>query len=102
MIDIKEVDTHGVMSSYDASKNTTVPRLFRYELAKILGLRQEQIARGAQPLVEIDGKMSVRDVVLKELREKALPFMICRTLPNNIKEYWKLEDLEIDFDTIQL
>jgi len=101
MIDVKEVDTHTVLATYDPSKNVTEPRLFRYELAKILGLREEQIARQAKPLVEVDRKMSVREIVFKELKEKKLPFMICRTLPNNIKEYWKLEDLEVDFDAIQ-
>jgi len=30
-----------------------------------------------------------------ELKQKKLPFIIQRPLPNNTFEYWKLEDLEI-------
>ena len=30
-----------------------------------------------------------------ELREKKLPFIIRRPLPNGSSEYWKIEDLEV-------
>ena len=100
MIDAKEVDTHTVLATYDPTKNKTAPRLTRYEKAKIIGLRLEQIRHGAQPLVKIDArdKTTVRDIVLKELNERMLPFMIARTLANVVKEYWRLEDMELDED----
>ncbi len=32
---------------------------------------------------------------LKELNQKKIPFMLCRTLPDKSEEYWRLEDLII-------
>jgi DNA-directed RNA polymerase subunit K/omega len=78
---------------YDPSLNKTSRVLTRYEKTKMLGIRMEQIARGAATSIKHEPGMSVRDIVLKELEARVLPFIIVRTLPNNTKEYYKLEDM---------
>ena len=73
----------------------TYPILSKYERAKILGLRVSQLNKGANPYVQIN--KNVLDNVLiaeKELKEKKVPFIIMRPMPNGKAEYWNVNDLE--------
>lgn len=88
-------DFDDIMLNYDLSKYTTRPLMTRFERAKIVGMRLEQLARGAPTLVDTSKCHSIRDVVLKELDEKKLPFIIIRSLPNGKKEYWRVADLVV-------
>ena len=40
-----------------------------------------------------DSATAMEEIVQKELELNKLPFMLCRTMPNGEKEYWKLEEL---------
>lgn len=84
-----------IMSTYDPTKNTTRNVLTRYEKAKIIGMRLEQVARGSKPYVDVKALKltNIRDIVIKELEDRKLPFMICRTLPNGQKEYYRIQDM---------
>lgn len=87
------VSNTDLLSAYDPSKNVTRNILSKYECAKILGMRMEQLARGAKPTVKTEGLTSVRDIAAKELKEKMIPFMISRTLANGKKEIWRIDDM---------
>lgn len=88
-------DFDDIMKGYDPSKYTTRNVMTKYEKTKVIGMRLEQLARGAATLVDIDkhGCKSIRDVVMKELEEKKLPFVIVRTLPNGKQEHWRVCDM---------
>ena len=74
----------------------TLPILSRYEKARILGERAEQINSGAQSFIELDPTMIDGYLIaLKELDQKKIPFIIQRPLPNGGSEYWRLCDLEM-------
>lgn len=74
----------------------TLPILSRYEKARILGERAEQINAGAQSFIELDPTMIDGYLIaLKELDQKKIPFIIQRPLPNGGSEYWRLCDLEM-------
>jgi DNA-directed RNA polymerase I, II, and III subunit RPABC2 len=89
-------DFNDIRHNYDPSKNVSRPVLTKYELTKIIGMRIEQLARGAPSLVEIEtNKQNIRNIVMKELQERLVPFMIIRSLPNGQKEYWRLTDMII-------
>ena len=76
--------------------HTTYPFLTKYEKTRILGLRISQLNEGARPLVSLNHAILDNHIIAEqELREKKLPFIIMRPLPNGKKEYWKLQDLEI-------
>jgi len=83
-----------IMTAYPESvkKNTTRNIMSKYEKTKVIGLRLEQLARGA--LATAEGA-NIRDIALNELEQRTLPFLIVRVLPNGIKEYWRLEDMII-------
>ena len=73
----------------------TYPILSKYERAKILGLRVSQLNKGAKPYVNIN--KNILDNILiaeKELKEKKIPFIIMRPMPNGKSEYWNVNDLE--------
>lgn len=85
--------TETKMDNTETDTRISRNRISRYEKAKIIGIRMEQLARGAQPTVDITGLKTVREIALKEYEEDKMPFMIARTLTNGTKEIWKLEEL---------
>ena len=73
----------------------TLPILSRYEKARALGERAEQINSGAQPFIEVESSMIDGYLIaMKELEQKKIPVIIQRPLPNGGSEYWRLSDLE--------
>lgn len=76
--------------------HTTQPVLTKYERARLIGLRATQLANGAQPLVSVPNTV-INELIIaeEELKEKKLPFIIRRPMPNGGSEYWKLKDLMI-------
>ena len=68
----------------------------KYESTRILGQRAKQIETGAAPLVQIsDTTVDSYVIAEKELREKKIPFIIRRPIPNGGSEYWHAYDLEL-------
>jgi len=80
----------------DASSrgNRTSPVITRYERANVLGIRTEQIARGAQPFVEHRGA-DASATALKEFMERRTPLVVVRNMPDGTKEYWKIADMAV-------
>ncbi len=78
------------------ARHQTYPFLTKYERAKVLGLRITQLNKGAIPLIEYQSNIIDNHLIAeRELKEKQIPFIIMRPLPNGKKEYWRLQDLEI-------
>lgn len=76
--------------------HTTIPFLTKYEKARIIGARAEQIDRGGPVFVEVDPRViHGRTIAMMEFDQKKIPFIIARPLPNQGIEYWRVEDLEI-------
>ena len=77
--------------------HTTAPFLTKYEKARVIVTRAEQIERGAPPFIKDLPEMIIhsRTIALKEFEKGLIPFIIARPLPNKGVEYWKLQDLEI-------
>lgn len=73
----------------------TRPVLTRYERASIIGLRMEQLQRGAKPFIDAlnDGVRGIRSIALEELEQRRLPFVVVRKLPDGRKEHWSLHEL---------
>ena len=73
----------------------TVPFLTKYERARVLGQRAKQINMGAQAFVKVPDNVIDGIVIAElELKEKKIPFIIKRPLPNGACEYWNIKDLE--------
>jgi DNA-directed RNA polymerases I, II, and III subunit RPABC2 len=90
----QQYETDVLEETLQASKKT-LPILTKYERARIIGLRAQQIARGA-PLY-IDRGLETEPIRLAEMElvERKLPFIVRRRLPNDSFEDWKLSELTI-------
>ena len=78
------------------SNHRTYPFLTNFERTKIIGLRANQLSKGAAAFVSVPKHITdVRDIARLELEQKRLPFIIKRPMPNGSFEYWRLSDLLI-------
>lgn len=76
--------------------HVTYPFITIYEKTKIIGLRANQLSKGAKPFISVpDHITDVRDIARLEVEQKRLPFIIKRPLPNGSFEFWRLADLII-------
>ncbi len=73
----------------------TVPILTKYERAKVIGLRAQQIARGAPLYIDRGYESDPIRLAEMELVAGKLPYVIRRRLPNEQFEDWKLNELTI-------
>ena len=74
----------------------TIPFLTKYEKTRIIGQRIQQLNNGAKVYVNVSDDIIDNNVIAEmELKEKKIPFIIRRPLPDNTFEYWKLQDLEL-------
>lgn len=82
--------------TYYSTQKVTKPFLTKFERAKILGVRSEMLASGSPALVNVPSYIqNTYDIALLEYKEKKIPLIIKRTLPNGKTEYWRLEDLSV-------
>jgi len=92
LIKIKR-DENGMI---DDENHTTLPILTRYEKAKIIGIRSKQINSGSELFIDIpDNIIDGITIAIMELKQKKIPFIIRRPLPNGKNEYWDINDLDI-------
>jgi DNA-directed RNA polymerase, subunit K/omega len=88
-----QIRMHGKQSS----DRITTPFMTKYERARILGTRAMQISRNAPVFVELEPHETDPLLIAeKELREKKIPFIIRRYLPDGTYEDWPISDLIID------
>tara|TARA_B100000401_G_C52540776_1_gene593667 strand:+ start:226 stop:510 length:285 start_codon:yes stop_codon:yes gene_type:complete len=82
--------------SIKSGNRKSINFLTLYEKTSIIGLRKQQLVNGANSYLtkkELENISTMEEIVQKELELNKLPFMLCRTMPNGEKEYWKLEEL---------
>jgi len=78
------------------NNHRTYPFLTKFERTKIIGLRANQLSKGAAAFISVPKHITdVRDIARLELDQKRLPYIIKRPLPNGLFEYWRLADLLI-------
>lgn len=69
----------------------------KYERARVLGTRAMQLSMNAPPLVDVEpGMIDPLEIAGKELRERKLPLIIRRHLPDGSFEDWPINELIID------
>ncbi|KAI1000753.1 hypothetical protein K3495_g7444 [Podosphaera aphanis] len=71
----------------------TTPYMTKYERARILGTRALQISMNAPVLVDLEGETDPLQIAIKELREKKVPLIVRRYMPDGCYEDWTCEEL---------
>ncbi len=83
-----------IYHEYNNTNKITKPIMTRFEKAKLLGVRSEMLAGGSPALVHVPNNVtSVYEIAKLEFKQKKIPLIVKRTLPNNTHEYWRIEDL---------
>lgn len=73
----------------------TKPILTKYEFVRLLTDRSKQLAQGAKPMIKNISGLSSKEIAKLELKNKIIPLIIERPIPNSVPERWKLTELEI-------
>merc|ERR1719210_1287864 len=79
----------------DPAKRITTPYLTKYERARVLGTRALQIAMCAPVMVELEGETDPLVIAQKELKQRKIPIIIRRYMPDGSYEDWPIADLMI-------
>jgi DNA-directed RNA polymerase I, II, and III subunit RPABC2 len=92
--EFKILTFENVISEINNKPKKTIPFLTKFEKARIMGVRLQQLAYGAKPRISIEGLNSIQEIVQQELIQRKIPFIIRRTLPNNSYEDWRMEEFK--------
>lgn len=76
-------------------KRITTKYMTKYERARVLGTRALQIAMCAPVMVELDGETDPLQIAMKELKQRKIPIIIRRYLPDHSYEDWGIDELII-------
>lgn len=85
----------GSSATAPAERITTL-FLTKYERARVLGTRALQISMNAPVMVDLDGETDPLKIAMKELRERKIPIIIRRYLPDGSHEDWSMDELLFD------
>jgi DNA-directed RNA polymerases I, II, and III subunit RPABC2 len=93
--DVNIEDSEEFKNLYNTKKNITSPKLSIYEKTRVLTERTHQIDNGCIPYISnIERFTDSYSIALEEFKQKKIPFIIRRPLPNmESYEYWKLSDM---------
>ena len=83
-------------ADWHRSAKRTVNYVTKYEMAALIGLRAQQIAEGAKPLVEIGKLTDASSIALLELESGRCPLMIERPLPTDKIGKFKYESRNLE------
>ena len=78
------------------SERDTTRYLTKYERARVLGTRALQISMNAPVMVDLDGETDPLRIAEKELRERKIPIIVRRYLPDGSHEDWSIDELIVD------
>ncbi|XP_026318457.1 DNA-directed RNA polymerases I, II, and III subunit RPABC2-like [Hyposmocoma kahamanoa] len=79
----------------EKSKRITTRYMTKYERARVLGTRALQIAMCAPVMVELEGETDPLQIAMKELKQRKIPIIIRRYLPDHSYEDWGIDELII-------
>ncbi|XP_023343958.1 DNA-directed RNA polymerases I, II, and III subunit RPABC2 [Eurytemora carolleeae] len=79
--------------SQKTTKRITTPYLTKYERARVLGTRALQISMCAPVMVELEGETDPLQIALKELKQRKIPIIIRRYMPDGSHEDWGIDEL---------
>jgi len=80
----------------DPTKAVSYPFLNQFEKTKVISFRASQLAQGNKPYISVpDIVGDVYTIAKMELKERKLPYIIKRPLPDGDYEFWRINDLII-------
>uniref|UniRef100_A0A1B6LZK0 DNA-directed RNA polymerases I, II, and III subunit RPABC2 n=1 Tax=Graphocephala atropunctata TaxID=36148 RepID=A0A1B6LZK0_9HEMI len=92
---IELLNAQDVRGGVQKSNRITTKYMTKYERARVLGTRALQIAMCAPVMVELEGETDPLQIAMKELKQRKIPIIIRRYLPDNSFEDWGIDELII-------
>ncbi|XP_006884490.1 PREDICTED: DNA-directed RNA polymerases I, II, and III subunit RPABC2-like [Elephantulus edwardii] len=89
-----EILPSGERSQANQNRITT-PYMTKFERARLLGIRAQQIAMCAPVMVELEGETDPLAIAMKELKARKISMIIHRFLPDGSYEDWGVDELII-------
>lgn len=86
------VEKEPILDTEVSSQRTTQPILSKYESARLLGLRTEQLHHGAKATVDVGQETDAMTIAKKELDTLSLPITIRRHVSKTRYEDWQLNE----------
>ena len=83
------------LKEIESKNRITTKFLTKYEKTRLLGTRALQISLNAKSTLDNIYETDSLKIAEMELKEKKIPLMIQRYLPNGRIEYWKIDEMEI-------
>jgi DNA-directed RNA polymerase I, II, and III subunit RPABC2 len=78
------------LSSTEKQSST---KITKYEYAKVIGVRAQELANGSPAFVETDGMQDVIEIAEKEYKHNKIPYINRRPMPDGNYEYFRLDEL---------
>ena len=98
-LDYEEIDFDELFGEETLLINKNIrlskPILTKYEFVRLLTDRTKQLAQGAKPMLKNIEDLGSKEIAKLELKNKIIPLIIERPVPNSKVERWKLLELEI-------
>jgi DNA-directed RNA polymerases I, II, and III subunit RPABC2 len=95
-VTMSDVNSMVVSTGTAAAERVTTRYLTKYERARVLGTRALQISMNAPVMVDLDGETDPLRIAEKELRERKIPIIVRRYLPDGSHEDWGIDELIVD------
>ncbi len=74
----------------------TSPFMTKYEMAKLLGVRADQLSTGENSVIDHDENIiDPLEIARKELKLGVIPLCIKRNLPDGTSEIWRIKEMKI-------
>jgi DNA-directed RNA polymerase subunit K/omega len=93
-----EVDLPGITSGprrIPDEERVSKPFMSEFEIARVLGTRASQLARGCKSMILLKNASSHTEIAREELRLRKIPYRLIRRYPNEMFEVWRLDELQI-------
>ena len=84
-------NTSKTYASISTNNKKTIPIITKFESARIIGVRIQQLSAGAAPCVK-GNYNSILEIAWAEYTSKQIPLIIRRFLPNGSHEDWQIKD----------
>lgn len=85
----------GTGEGQKSTKRVTTPYMTKYERARVLGTRALQIAMCAPVMVELEGETDPLQIAMKELKQRKIPIIVRRYMPDGSYEDWGIDEMII-------
>jgi len=93
--DFFEEEEKKISGFVDNDRRITKNYMTIYERVRLIGERAKQLSLGAKPMITNVETLGPKEIARIELEKKVIPLVVIRTLPNGLKEKWRVTELLI-------